>query len=155
MSVNELVARAQAMAAGGDVEWRQMREDIHDELDKKPTVDDRVTLLKLFTAIMDLVERNVEAADPSKLQDLRNAREADYRLMIVKEAMIGENVCADILLEVTDREVAAGRMTPDHTLRKLAEDATSAPHPTREELAAIAAEKDRSRGFFARIFKRS
>jgi hypothetical protein len=40
------------------------------------------------------------------------------------------------LLEVTNREVAAGRMTEDHNLRKLAVDGCAAPHLTHAELLA-------------------
>jgi hypothetical protein len=156
MSVSHLVERAQSMAASGDaIDWRTMRDDIHNELEKNPTTEERITLLQLFTAIMDLLERNLEKVDPDKIPDLRNVREADYRLMIVKESMIGENVCADILLEITDREIAAGRMAPDNGLRALAIEGTSIPHPTRERLQEIAAEKSSppKRGLFS-IFKR-
>ena len=51
------------------------------------------------------------------------------------------NVSIDDLVVATSREIAAGRMKPDHSLRKLAEMGMAAPHLSREQLLAGAGEK--------------
>lgn len=92
---------------------------------------------------MDLVERNLERSEspPNLLQDFRKTREADYRLFLVRESMVGENVCAETLAAVTQREVDAGRMSPDHTLYTMAHEQVAKPHLSRAELVAITAKK--------------
>jgi hypothetical protein len=92
------------------------------------------------------------------LDELRKVRAADYNLLIMKEAMIGEHVCADTLYEVTGREIEAGRMAPDDGLRQLAAKRVSEPHPSRAEMIALAAKKNntttRRGGLFRRLFQR-
>jgi hypothetical protein len=144
MSVNDLIESLRAGSESGqDIDFRAIRERIYEEHDKATTIDDRVRLLQIFNLVMDLVERNFErkGTDPKLIQDFRNARQSDYRLFIVKECMVGENVCAETLAAVAQREVAAGRMTPGHTLYTMAQEQVAKPHLSRAELVAIAAKK--------------
>ena len=41
-----------------------------------------------------------------------------------------------MLMAATNREIAAGRMTEDHALRKMAVEGAAAPHPSHSELVA-------------------
>ena len=118
MSVATLLTRMQSL--GDDVDWRGLREEIHDEVDKPITDEEHHTLLALFTALMDLVERNVVAHSPDKLADFKNTRLEDYRLLMVKRATVDGNVIPEKLHRITAREVAEGRMAPDDTLHTLA-----------------------------------
>lgn len=113
--------------------WREIRKKIHDEFDKATTDDQRGALLQLFTVTMNIVEPTIAQTD---LETFRKARQQDYNLFIVKESLVGQNVCAETADAVTRREVAAGRMAPDHDLRQLAEAAMAAPHLTRAQLVA-------------------
>jgi hypothetical protein len=56
--------------------------------------------------------------------------------------MVGANVCADTLAAITQREVAEGRMAPDHELYVMAHQQVALPHRSRAELVALAAQKD-------------
>src|SRR6516164_8322646 len=106
MSVNDLIESLRAGSESGqDIDFRAIRERIYEEHDKATTIDDRVRLLQIFNLVMDLVERNFErkGTDPKLIQDFRNARQSDYRLFIVKECMVGENVCAETLAAVAQR----------------------------------------------------
>ena len=144
MSVNGLIEKLKSAGENGqEIDYTEIRRKIDEEWEKTTTIDDRVKLLKVFNLVMDLVERNLERNEspPNLLQDFRNTREADYRLFLVRESMLGENVCAETLAAVTQREVSAGRMTPDHTLYTTAQEQVAKPHYSRAELVAIAAEK--------------
>src|SRR5260221_1018087 len=115
MPTSDLLRRLQENPPGSPLDWRKVREEIHDEHERAVTSDERATLLQIFGLVMDLVERQA-ALNAEDLKQFRNAREADYRLLIVKEALVGENVCTETLDVITPREDAAGRMTADHEL---------------------------------------
>jgi hypothetical protein len=145
MSVNELIeSLASAGENGQEIDFRAIRERVYEEHDRATSIEDRVKLLQVFNLVMDLVERNLErnGTAPNVIQDFRNARESDYRLLLVKESMAGENVCADTLAAVTQREISAGRMTRDHSLYTMAQEQVAGPHVTRAELVAIAAQRE-------------
>jgi hypothetical protein len=50
--------------------------------------------------------------------------------------VVGGDVSIEMLMTVTDREIAAGRMTEDFSLRKIAVDGAAAPHLSHAELVA-------------------
>jgi hypothetical protein len=131
MSTLALVELVKNYPEDAALDWRQIREDIHTE-HETATAEERVILLGLFTAVMDLVERNVQ--DAEELQKFREIRSQDYSLLIVKEAMVGDNVCTQTLHDITGREIEEGRMPPDHELRKTAAQAIAAPFKTRAAL---------------------
>jgi hypothetical protein len=98
-------------------------------------------LLSIFTVIMDQVERSGLSGED--LAKFKVARRQDYNLLLVKESLVGENVCTETLSAVTEREVAAGRMAPDDELRTTAEVGMAAPHLTRAQLIGIEEERQR------------
>jgi len=154
MSVQELIERVQRDAANNQrFDFKSIREQIHDEFDRARTAEERVQLLMLFKASTDLVERNL-AHDPDALEKLRNVRENDYRLFIIKECMVDENVCADTMYALTAREIAAGRMSPDHSLRTLAERQMGVPHPLLDDWLPMVQKPKPRRGFLGRLFGR-
>lgn len=132
MSASDLLQRLQAAPPGAALDWRKIREEIHDEHERATTTEERVILLGIFKAVMDLIERS--DLDHEDLEKFREARLTDYRLLIVKEALIGENVCTETLDTVTQREISAGRMSPDDSLRETAVVGMAAPHLSRVEL---------------------
>jgi hypothetical protein len=155
MSAKELLNRLTAVGEGESFDWRAIREEIHRESDGACTSEDRVILLRVFQAVFDRVERELAADDPDKLPLFRNARLSDYRLLLTKESLVGQNVCADTLYAVTEREVAAGRMAGDDELRQLAEQDVSRPHPSRADMLALAEkEANPRRRLLERIFHR-
>jgi hypothetical protein len=107
------------LQSGGELDWKKAREELHAEHERATTSDDRSKLIALYVLIMDQVEKT--AIDPTGLDKFREARTQDYNLFIVRESVVDGNASPPLLDAVTRREIAAGRMTPDHQLRKLAE----------------------------------
>jgi hypothetical protein len=119
-----------------------VREKIHDEFDASTSSEERGALLAIYKATFDITESHLAKNSPEKLAEFQKARAQDYNLLLVKETTVGldspggGDVSVELLKAVTDREVAAGRMSEDHVLRKLAVDGCAAPHPTHEQLLA-------------------
>jgi hypothetical protein len=117
-----------------------VRNKIHDEFDAATSSEQRGVLLALFKATFDITESHLAKNSPEKLAEFQKARAQDYSLFLVKECTVGldspggGNVSVEMMKAATDREVAAGRMTEDHTLRKLAVEGCAAPHLTHAQL---------------------
>jgi hypothetical protein len=130
MSVAELLMELKSQRS---LDWKATRERIHDEFDAAETENEREALLGVFQAVMDQVER-AGIVEPENIPAFNQARLRDYSLLIVKECVVGENVCTQTLDRVTRREVEAGRMEPDHELRRAAIEGLNTEHFTRAEL---------------------
>jgi hypothetical protein len=77
------------------------------------------------------------------LANLQQARAQDYKIFILKEStvgldtpVVGGDVSVDMLMAVTNREIAAGRMTEHQSMRKIAVEGAAAPHLSHAELLA-------------------
>ena len=116
--------------------WREIIDEINSEWQRASTTEQRVSLLAMFKATMDIAETTIA---PEDLEKFREARVRHYKTFIVEEALVGTNVCVETLFAVTEREITAGRMLPDHTLRQLAVKQMVEPHLSRAELQAQAA----------------
>src|SRR5260370_16261848 len=120
MNASEILAQLQADAAAGrSLDFRTVREQIHDASERTHDSSERVILLQVFHAVMDLAERSGNVAHED-LQLFRDTRAKDYRLLLMREVLIGENVSVELLNAVTQREVQAGRMAEKDELRQLA-----------------------------------
>jgi hypothetical protein len=64
---------------------------------------------------MGAVERGA-GFTPEDMEKFKKARQRDYCLLLIREALVGENVCPQKLEAVTQREVKAGRMASDNDL---------------------------------------
>ena len=137
MSASDLISRLQADAASGkSLDFRAVREEIHDLSNGTEDVGERVVLLATFHAVMDMVERSGNVA-PENLDAFRMTRAQDYRLLLMREVLIGENASAELLNAVTQREVLAGRMREDDDLRQVAITAISEPYLTVQQLLQV------------------
>src|SRR4051812_22117986 len=94
--------------------WREIVKEINAGWARASTTEQRVSLLAMFKAMMDIAETTVA---PDDLEKFKEARSKHYNTFIVEEALVGTNVCMETLLAVTEREIAAGRMLPGHNLR--------------------------------------
>lgn len=117
--VVELIDSVKICLASGEIEIKPLRDRIvslHGDVDVEA---DKVTLIQLYHAIIDCAARNVLASggDVQPLQDLRKSEE---RFFLMKEAMVGDNVDPDRLAYLTQREILAGRMTPDDDFHNFA-----------------------------------
>ena len=120
-------------------EWTELFRQIQNESDMVRTAGNRVSLLQTFKVVMDVAESTVA---PEDLETIIMSREKQYKLFIYQEAMVGEYVCVETLYAVTQREIEAGRMSLDHSCRRIAEDAMAEPHVTRAQLLSEKEEKN-------------
>lgn len=129
------------MQSGVTLNWRQAREDIHEAHDAANTEADRVLCLALHKAVMDAVERQSDdAIKEGNLAEFREARQQDYNMFLIKEAVIGRTdgiIPPDRMAAITRREVAAGRMSADDGLHKLAVAADTILTPPRREARKV------------------
>lgn len=117
----------------------QLIREITSPWEKADTEEKRVNLLNIF----DLAHRSLLPAiqDADLKKRIEESRTKIYNTFIVSECLIGEHISTQRLNRVTQREIAANRMTKDDDLRKTAEMALAAPYLTEEELLAMTAAK--------------
>jgi hypothetical protein len=119
-----------------------IRNKIVAEFASARTSDQHASLLAMFKAAMDIAEAHVaKTGTQQQLEELQKARAYDYKSLVIQECMVGldspvvgGDVSVEMLMAVTAREVAAGRMTEDHSVRKLAITASAAPYLTHAQL---------------------
>jgi hypothetical protein len=96
---------------------QEILEEIRREFSEAASIEQRVALLDFFHAVMS----GAESALPEKnIAQFREARIRFYRTLLVSEALDSSGVSQEKLLEVTTREVAAGRMAMQDTMHQLA-----------------------------------
>ncbi len=118
--------------------WQAIVSEIEKSLEAEESPEGRDMLFSLFQATMDFAETGVSVDELCSFQEARKKRFGGY---LLREAIIGDQICAETLDAVTRREVAAGRLASDDPLRVFAIHSLAAPHSTREELLAKASEK--------------
>jgi hypothetical protein len=94
--------------------WRSVRERVHDRFDQAKSEPERVELLALYCATMNLAEKAIAPADLEKFREIRGH---GYSLLVVKECLQGDVLSKPKAESVMARELAAGRMASDHVLR--------------------------------------
>ncbi|MBK9306885.1 MAG: hypothetical protein IPM58_07325 [Nitrospira sp.] len=117
----------------------QLIQEVISLWEKADTEEKRVNLLNIF----DLAHRTLlPALEESDLkQRVEDAQSEIYNSFIVSECLIGENVSINRLDRVTRREIAANRMTKEHSLRSTADQGLAAPHLSEDELLEMVAVK--------------
>jgi hypothetical protein len=143
VSIAGLVKETEA-ASSHDLE--RIRKRIEEEFLAAKTSDERTEVLAIFTAMTDRVERGLAAGGHDELlANFRTANAYEYKSLIVQECAVGldtpvggGDISGDMLMAVTNREIAAGRMTENHSLRKIAVEGAAVPHLSHAELIANA-----------------
>jgi hypothetical protein len=141
MSIETMVKEIQS-ATSDDLEV--IRKRIEEEFVAAKTSDERAQVLAIFKSTMDRVERGLTARGGQEqvLADLKAANAYVYKSLVVQECIVGGDspgggdISVERLMGVTNREIAADRMTEDHSLRKIAVQCAAAPHSSHAELLA-------------------
>lgn len=116
----EIASLHERMGQGGD--WRAFREEIATLHAQATTQEEYVTLLEAHRI---LVTVGKSAYDEETYAKLLPITAAEYRLFLNKEAM-EDGIINPVLLErITRREVEAGRLDPNDSLRTLASSGAS------------------------------
>jgi hypothetical protein len=142
----ELLESVTTQAQSGALDWRKMRDQIHEAHEMARSTADRVLCLNLHKTVMDAVERQ-QLVEPHNLDEFRKARRQDYNLLLIKEVMIGRtdgNVDPVRMAEITRREVAAGRMAADDEMHEIAVAGAAVLGPIAPPV--------KKRGIFSRLF---
>jgi len=116
MSANSLLAELQDDSRPMP-DFRVIRERVHDEFDVATSSEERGLLLAILKVAMDGQEVRLAGDDLLKFQKLRTE---DRNILLIKECLVGTDVCPHRMLAATDREIAAGRMSETDELREIA-----------------------------------
>ena len=142
MSVDDLVKELRSAKTFDIVDARAK---VEIAFDAATSFEERGQVLAVFKAIMDEGERQLISTQGNQSQLLaafRTARAQDYKLFIVKECTVGlhspggGDISIEMLMAVTNREIAAGRMSEDHSQRKIAVEGAAVPHFSHAKLIA-------------------
>ena len=103
--------------AGLPWDWLDICTRAAGELSGSPTDSDREMLLFIYTEALNYGERG---KPEGQIEGFRAARSSDYFFIVMQECVDGQHLNMERLGKATVREVAAGRMAPEHELRRLA-----------------------------------
>ncbi len=154
MDAHKISQKLQTLSLDGNLNIREIRDDISAAKEHATTEKEHVHLLELFKIVMDCTERQLEEkAIPDDLASFRKIRDQDYCRLLILECLQGTNVNSELLEQVTRREVEGGRMSPDHNLRELATIGTTFGIGTTEQLRKIE-EREQRGTLWQRITRR-
>jgi hypothetical protein len=128
MSASDLLQELQAIPADQPPDWPAISQRITAEFAQAATSEERGNVLAIRAAAMDQVMRQLQLSG-DHLEKFIDACELEYKRLIVQETLVDSRVSIDLMLAVTDREIAAGRMSEDYALRELAKEESAAAHP--------------------------
>ncbi|MBS0389459.1 MAG: hypothetical protein JSR15_13355, partial [Proteobacteria bacterium] len=125
---NELIGQVPENTVEAVAHWRACRVAIHDAFEQARSPEQRAALLALHRTIMSMAEKGIEQKE---LESFREIRGHSYSMLVVKECLVGDEVCAKTADAVIRRELASGRMAPNHGLRDLKQMQAFAAHLVR------------------------
>ena len=98
--------------------WPTIVKKIQFEFRAAKNEDERAVLLGLHKSVLDMAAGRIA---PDHLDKFLATRRSDYLSLLICESADGEGqIPPDVIDRITQREVAAGRMTEDDEFRKLA-----------------------------------
>jgi hypothetical protein len=119
MSVSKLTQELEDASPHEPFDWIAFSARVNEEFAAATTSEERSALLAARSVAMELVVRQLglHGEDFEKFTD---ACELEYKGLIVRETLVHGVVSYEEMLRVTDREIAAGRMSEDYALRAMA-----------------------------------
>jgi hypothetical protein len=119
MSVSKLVDELVDSPSDQPFDWIAFSARLNDEFAAAATAEERGDLLAARAVAMEFVIGQLELHG-DELEKFTDACELEYKRLIVQETLIDGAVSRDRMRSVTDREIAAGRMSDDYALRAIA-----------------------------------
>lgn len=119
MSVSKLRQELEEMPLHEPFDWIAFSARVNEEFGAATTSEERSDLLAARAVAVDFVVRQLELHG-EHLEKFTDACELEYKELIVQETLIDGIVSYEEMLHVTDREIAAGRMSEDYALRTIA-----------------------------------
>jgi hypothetical protein len=119
MSVSKLIQTLEDMSPHEPFDWIAFSGHVNEEFSAATTSEERSDLLAARAVAMELVVRQLDLHG-ERLEKFMDACELEYKRLIVQETLVDGVVSYEEMLHVTDREIAAGRMSEDYALRAIA-----------------------------------
>ncbi len=123
MSASELIREIESLPPDQPLDWVGLSERLNAEFTAAASPEERGALLAVRAAAIDLLENQL-ALQAEQLEKFIDVCDLEYKRLIVQEASVGSQISFERMLRVTDREIAAGRMSEDFALRQIAEEET-------------------------------
>jgi hypothetical protein len=119
MTVSQLIQDLERTPAQEPFDWLAFSDRVNEEFSAATTSEERGDLLAARAVAMQFVVRQLELHG-EHLEKFTDACELEYKRLIVQETRVDGVVSYREMLHVTDREIAAGRMSEDYALRTIA-----------------------------------
>src|ERR1700677_2911784 len=119
MSVAKLTQELENMSPHEPFDWIAFSARVNGEFGAATTSEERSALVAARAGAMEFVVGQLELHG-GELEKFTDACELEYKRLIVQETIVDGVVSYEEMLHVTDREIAAGRMSEDYALRAIA-----------------------------------
>jgi hypothetical protein len=119
MSVSKLTQELEDLPPHEPFDWIAFSARVTEEFGAATTSEERSELLAARGVAMEFVVRQLQLHG-EQLEKFTDACELEYKRLIVQETLVDGVVSYEEMLHVTDREIAAGRMSEDYALRAMA-----------------------------------
>jgi hypothetical protein len=119
MSVSKLTQELEDASPHEPFDWIAFSARVNEEFRAATTSEERSALLAARAVAMELVVRQL-GLHGEDLEKFTDACELEYKRLIVQETLVDGVLSYEEMLRVTDREIAAGRMSEDYALRAMA-----------------------------------
>jgi hypothetical protein len=116
MSVSKLIQELEDVPPHEPFDWIAFSARVNEEFAAATTSEERSDLLAARAVAMEFVVRQLQLHG-EHLEKFMDVCELEYKRLIVQETLVDSVVSYEEMLHVTDREIAAGRMSEDYALR--------------------------------------
>ena len=119
MSVSKLTQELEDVPPHEPFDWIGFSARVNEEFGAATTSEERSELLAARAVAMEFVVRQLQLHG-EHLEKFTDACELEYKRLIIQETLVDGVLSYKEMLHVTDREIAAGRMSDDYALRAIA-----------------------------------
>jgi hypothetical protein len=126
MSVSKLIRELENVPPHEPLDWIAFSARVNEEFAAATTSGERSDLLAARAVAMEFVVRQLQLHG-EHLEKFMDLCELEYKRLIVQETLVDGVVSYEEMLHVTDREIAAGRMSEDYALRAIAIEESQQP----------------------------
>ena len=123
MSASELIQELESMPPDRPIDWIALSERLNGEFRLASSSQERGAILAVRAKAIELVEHQLQLHG-DQLEKFIDVCDLEYKRLIVEEASENSHISYIKMLTITDREIAAGRMSEDFALRQIAKEET-------------------------------